>query len=164
MNPNGRPVKWTPEKKCEIVETICLEIAHGKSLKSLVDNDDLLPSYSSFMAWLIDSPEFLDKYQSAMSIRTDLRVDEITDISDQPPDTYRDVNGETRIDPAFVAWQKNRMDARKWEASKLKPKKYGDKVDMDLNHSGSVLGAGAKLTVELVDARASSEADADPNP
>jgi hypothetical protein len=27
--------------------------------------------------------------------------------------------------------QKNRMDARKWEASKLKPKKYGEKLNLE---------------------------------
>jgi hypothetical protein len=27
-----------------------------------------------------------------------------------------------------VTWQKNRVDARKWVAAKLKPKKYGERV------------------------------------
>jgi hypothetical protein len=37
-----------------------------------------------------------------------------------------------RLDSAFLAWQKNRIDARKWTAMKLKPKKYGEK----LTHAG----------------------------
>jgi hypothetical protein len=64
-------------------------------------------------------------------ISNKIRAEEITDIADEAPQTYRDVNGEIRIDPAFVAKQKNRMDARKWEASKLKPKKYGEKLNLE---------------------------------
>ena len=35
---------------------------------------------------------------------------------------------EHKLDGAFLQWQKNRIDARKWTAMKLKPKKYGDKI------------------------------------
>ena len=35
---------------------------------------------------------------------------------------------EHKLDNAFLQWQKNRIDARKWTAMKLKPKKYGDKL------------------------------------
>jgi hypothetical protein len=34
------------------------------------------------------------------------------------------------LDGAFLQWQKNRIDARKWTAMKLKPKKYGDKLQV----------------------------------
>jgi hypothetical protein len=32
------------------------------------------------------------------------------------------------LDGAFLQWQKNRIDARKWTAMKLKPKKYGERL------------------------------------
>ena len=35
---------------------------------------------------------------------------------------------EHKLDNAFLQWQKNRIDARKWTAMKLKPKKYGERV------------------------------------
>ena len=38
-----------------------------------------------------------------------------------------DDKGISRTDSGWVTWQKNRIDARKWVASKLKPKKYGDR-------------------------------------
>ena len=44
-----------------------------------------------------------------------------------------DKNGELiRIEmhSAYIQWQKNRIDARKWVAAKLKPRKYGDKVQL----------------------------------
>lgn len=30
------------------------------------------------------------------------------------------------------------IDARKWYASKLAPKKYGDKLDLNANHTGTI--------------------------
>lgn len=41
-----------------------------------------------------------------------------------------DDKGVARIDSAWVAWQRNRVDARKWVASKLKPKAYGERVQV----------------------------------
>lgn len=127
----GRPIEWTGEAKEIAVTAICLGISTGKSLKSILDKDDSLPSYSSFMTWIGEDEKFLEKYRVAIDIRTEVRAEEITDIADAPPQTYIDANGATRIDPAFIAMQKNRMDARKWEASKLKPKKYGDKLNVE---------------------------------
>jgi hypothetical protein len=97
------------------------------------------------MTWIGQSAEFLEKYRVAIDIRTEVRAEEITDIADEPPQTYRDVNGAVRIDPAFVAMQKNRMDARKWEASKLKPKKYGDKLNVEATGKD-----GAPLAMPMV--------------
>jgi hypothetical protein len=42
------------------------------------------------------------------------------------------------VDAGWVAWQRNRVDTRKWLLSKLQPKKYGDKTTVDANLSGSV--------------------------
>ena len=38
---------------------------------------------------------------------------------------------EHKLDGAFLQWQKNRIDARKWTAMKLKPKKYGDRLGVE---------------------------------
>jgi hypothetical protein len=44
------------------------------------------------------------------------------EIADEMPPL--DANGRT--DSGWVTWQRNRVDDRKWVASKLKPKKYGE--------------------------------------
>ena len=54
------------------------------------------------------------------------------EIADEMPPM--DANGRT--DSGWVQWQRNRIDTRKWIAAKLKPKKYGDKVDV--NHGGGI--------------------------
>ena len=37
---------------------------------------------------------------------------------------------DIKIDSGYVAYQKQRIEARKWTAMKLKPKKYGDKLEL----------------------------------
>lgn len=41
-----------------------------------------------------------------------------------------DDKGVARIDSAWVQWQKNRVEARKWVAAKLKPKKWGERIQV----------------------------------
>ena len=37
---------------------------------------------------------------------------------------------DIKIDSGYVNYQRQRIDARKWTAMKLKPKKYGDKLEL----------------------------------
>jgi hypothetical protein len=39
-------------------------------------------------------------------------------------------HGLETVDTGWLQWQKQRIDSRKWCASKLKPKKYGDRVSL----------------------------------
>jgi hypothetical protein len=60
-------------------------------------------------------------------------ADEIIAIADEQPEIIAVTDKRTgeliehKLDGAFLQWQKNRIDARKWTAMKLKPKKYGDR-------------------------------------
>ena len=53
-----------------------------------------------------------------------------------------------KIDGGWVQLQRLKIDSKKWELSKLHPKKYGDRLELDNKHSGSVniisLGSGKK--------------------
>ena len=60
-------------------------------------------------------------------------ADEIVAIVDETPITTPVYNkdGEQidiKLDSAYVQWQRQRIDARKWTAAKLRPKKYGDRT------------------------------------
>jgi hypothetical protein len=65
-------------------------------------------------------------------------VDEILNIADEEPDYIIDANGMRRIDPASVNRIRARVDARKWVASKLRPKRYGDKIEVNGANGGPV--------------------------
>jgi hypothetical protein len=61
-------------------------------------------------------------------LQADLLAEECLDISD---DSRQDIrvteDGKTMIDGEFVARSRLRVDTRKWLASKLLPRQYGDK-------------------------------------
>lgn len=109
----GRPTSYTDA----IATEICERIAQGESLKHITDQDNM-PSRVTVHSWLLDDryKEFLNKYESAREMQADVYADEMDDIAhDQSIDTQR-----ARLI----------IDTRKWTSSKLKPKKYGDKLDM----------------------------------
>lgn len=64
-------------------------------------------------------------------MQADLIADEMIEIADNSKGDEKAFVGINRIHR-----DKLRIESRKWIASKLKPKKYGDKID--LNHSGDV--------------------------
>ena len=85
-----------------------------------------LPTQSTIYYWLLKYPHFSEQYAQAREDQADTLADEIIAIADEMPIETTDKDGNTRFDPAFIQWQRNRIDARKWTAMKLKPKKYGD--------------------------------------
>jgi hypothetical protein len=91
-----------------------------------------MPSHASVYLWLLQKPEFSDKYARARDEQAETLADEIIAIADEPPAEVTDDKGVSRTDSGWVTWQKTRMDARKWVASKLKPKKYGEKTTAEL--------------------------------
>jgi len=110
-NKGGRPSKYSEE----LAQEICDRIANGESLKHITDGSDM-PSRPTVHSWLLTMPEFLNKYEAAKAMQADVFADEMDDIAhNESIDTQR-----ARLI----------IDTRKWTASKLKPKKYGDKVDL----------------------------------
>lgn len=109
--PIGRPTKYTDE----LADLICERISNGESLKSITD-ESAMPSRVTVHAWLIKNQEFLNKYEAARDLQADVYADEMDVIAhDESIDTQR-----ARLI----------IDTRKWVSSKLKPKKYGDKMDV----------------------------------
>ena len=97
----------------EIGDAICDLIADGQSLRSICRRDDM-PTTSTVCRWLTLLPTFAEQYTRARELQADALADEITDIAD-------DKTGDPQRD-------RLRVDARKWVASKLKPKKYGERT------------------------------------
>lgn len=117
----GRPSLFTQE----MVDDICEKLASGRSLNSIC-TDDKMPCIASVLAWLAkaEKPEatelhkdFLDKYLRAREAQADVIFDECLDIIDSA--TVED-----------IAVKKERVNTRMRMAGKLKPKKYGDKLNI----------------------------------
>lgn len=107
----SRPSEYTQEK----ADTICGLLSDGMSLRSIC-RDESMPSVPTVFKWMRDYPEFLNQYARAKGESADAMTEDILEIAD---DKTEDANS-----------RRVRIDARKWIASKLKPKKYGDKLEL----------------------------------
>jgi hypothetical protein len=90
-----------------------------------------MPDQVVVYGWLGRQPEFAQMYARAREEQADTLADEIAALADEEPRMVVDDKGVARIDSAWVQWQKNRVEARlKWVAAKLKPKKWGERIQV----------------------------------
>lgn len=125
----GRPTSFSDE----IADEVCLRLSGGESLRSICADRSTMPSQQTVYTWMLRRPEFLEKYTRAREEQAETHADAIVAIADETPDTTpvfdKDGNQiDVKLDTAYIQWQKQRIEARKWTAMKLKPKKYGDRV------------------------------------
>lgn len=122
------------------VDAVCARIAQGESLVT-IGKDPTMPTRTTFMQWLLDNRgQIADKYARAREAQADYYAEQIIAISDEETATTKmegeDGPVEVVFDSTAVARNRLRVDARKWYASKVAPKKYGDK--QEVVHSGQV--------------------------
>jgi hypothetical protein len=123
------PVRYT----VALADEICERLSDGESLNAIC-KEDRFPSEASVRNWAIEDVDgFSSKYTRAREIQADVLVDEIIAIADEQAVCYTD--GGTAFDPD-VNRDRLRIDARKWFASKVLPKKYGEKIQTE--HTGTV--------------------------
>jgi hypothetical protein len=118
----------------QMADIICIRLSEGESLKEIVRSEGM-PDRATVYRWLLEQPQFCDMYTRAREEQADTLADEIIAIADESPEIneIRDKHGDVvdiKIDSGYVAYQKQRIEARKWTAMKLKPKKYGDKLEL----------------------------------
>lgn len=106
----------------DVMNTVCEAIASGKSLRSQLAEHNI--TNGSFFRAIEANSAWAEQYTRAREAQADTLADEIVDIAD-------DSAGDT--DPAS---RRLRVEARKWTAAKLRPKRWGDNVN--INHGGEV--------------------------
>lgn len=148
----GRPETWVSEKKTIAIKTIIQRICEGESLRSILLHADrnILPTMAVFLKWVSEDAELEKQYARAMSVRAESMFDEIIDISDE---TNADIeftdDGKMKIVGEAIQRSRLKIDARKWALSKMNPKKYGDKVDVDHTTKGEAINT---VTWNFIDA------------
>lgn len=106
------------------IEAVCERIGNCESLQSIADSVEV--SKGTLITWLAAYP---DQYARAREAQADKHAEDILAIADDGRnDTYKDDKGNTVVDHDVVARSRLRVDARKWLASKMAPKKYGEKI------------------------------------
>jgi|SRR5690349_8869255 len=130
----GRPTLYSQD----LADAICERLADGESLRAIC-SDDGMPNRATVFRWLGADEAFRDQYARAREEQAETLADEIVSIADEG-DTKSLIGGDDETivvyDATAVSRNRLRIDARKWVASKLKPKKYGDKVDV--THGGTL--------------------------
>jgi hypothetical protein len=115
--PAGRPTKYTPELGILICDYVS---SSTDGMRKMCRNNDSFPHVDTLMQWRFKYPEFSARYAQAKLIQADLLAEEILDIIDDV-DTLSDCVMKARA----------QVDTRKWLASKLLPKAYGDKIQSE---------------------------------
>ncbi len=122
----GRPTIYTER----LAARICAELACGKSLRSVCRADDM-PGLETVFSWLRSKPDFREQYAQAKSESADALVEEMIDIADDGTNDFIETEDGVKFNSEHVQRSRLRVDTRKWIASKLKPKKYGERLDMN---------------------------------
>lgn len=139
----GRHTEYT----AALGDEVCAWIAEGNSLLSWCKANDA--RYGTIMSYLSSQPTFADNYARAREDQAHKLAEEIIQIADDGlNDSYEDENGNKRTDQDVIARSRLRVDARKWYAGKLSPKKYGDYIRNDTALSGAVDVRSVSMTDE----------------
>lgn len=125
----GRPRKFTPE----LAERLCAIVATTNSgLRRIVEDNPELPCQETVYSWIRTNPEFLAQYARAKQLQLQVIEDDILGIADDGRNDWMTIDGKHVVNREAVQRSQLRIDARKWLMSKLLPKKYGEKLDMNL--------------------------------
>lgn len=126
--PVGRPSKYTDE----LGMTICEAIVSGKAIRQVCDEVEI--GVTTLFRWLDENEEFRQRYARSKDLQAELMADEIKSIADENPVCEVPTkSGDvfTSTDRGGVERNRLRVDSRKWIASKLLPKRYGDKLAVE---------------------------------
>ncbi|MGD0465323.1 MAG: hypothetical protein ABSA84_01315 [Gammaproteobacteria bacterium] len=123
----GRPTNYT----LAIVNEICTAIASSsKGIGRLCKDNSGWPNQDTIFTWLKIHSDFSEQYARAKRLQIEVLVDEIIEIADDSSqDSIINKQGQIICNNAKINRARLRIDTRKWIASKLAPKIYGDKID-----------------------------------
>lgn len=147
--PIGRGIPYSRE----VMDRIYARMAGGESIKDICDSADM-PNARTVREWIVKYPDEGPQYARARDLQAEAMADEILKISDDSTgDTYTVIeNGRevTKVDQENINRSRLRVDSRKWLLSKMSPRKYGDRVEVE--HSGTV-NTGMTVTVNVIPAK-----------
>lgn len=131
----GRPHVIDP---AEVWPQVLGYVASGDALSTALRRLNPAPSYTWAKVQLRENPDLQAAYRAAIEDRADTLADDIIALADSEPPAHLE-------GPALSAWVqqlKLRVHAREWTAAKLRPRVYGEKIDVSVQHTQiSVLAA-----------------------
>jgi hypothetical protein len=115
------------------------EVAHGKSLSQVLNDDQRHIDYNDFYRWIKKDPTRKQLFDEAQEMRTEFMAGEIIEIADAD-DTLEDVN-RSRL----------KIDTRKWLMGAHNRKKYGATTNIEMTGGISILAAIEAANARVID-------------
>jgi len=107
-----------------------------------------------------ENDDFRDQYARAREEQADKLFREIIEIADDASGDYVTTrDGQTIVDHENIQRSRLRVDARKWAAARLAPKKYGDHISHDV-HGSTTLNYQPAVLIKVGDGTATRFEDA----
>jgi hypothetical protein len=123
----------------ELADIICKRLSEGESLRAIC-RDDGMPTEATIRNWaMIDYHGFFAQYARAREIGYAVMAEELLELSDKPNIGTKEVSKATGLEITTgdnVDRTRLQIDTRKWLLSKMLPKIYGDKQQIE--HSGTL--------------------------
>ena len=134
----NRPIVFDAES---IWPKLLQYIASGASLTAALKRLNPSPSYWWAKDQLRRDPELRVRYTEACEDRADRLAEELLELADS--EIPQNLDGPARS--AFVQQLRLRVDARKWAAAKLRPRTYGDRLDVSVQETRISISAALAL-------------------
>jgi hypothetical protein len=138
----GRPSTYSADVAAEI----CRRLSTGETLKAIC-REDAFPPDATVRLWALNNVEgFAAQYAAARDLGLDAMADDLLEIADTPQDGVTTTDqewGTSEKRGDMLEHRKLRYDARKWYLSKLAPKRYGDRLNVEATVDVSVGAAMA---------------------
>jgi hypothetical protein len=132
-------MKYTAKQKQEIIDKVCELISEGNSLRSITRIDKSLPPRQTINQWIREDKNIASQYARATEERAVTIFEDILDIADNQQDDIVELeDGRQVVNHNVIQRDKLRVDSRKWMLSKMMPKKYGDKLEVDQSIKGTI--------------------------
>lgn len=144
--PGGRPTSYTQE----VADRICAELSLGSSIRTVCKPDDM-PAVKTIFNWFRTQPEFLQQYTRAKQESADAMAEDILDIADDGSNDWmiahrKDESEAWQLNGEHIQRSRLRIDTRKFLMAKMKPKVYGEKLDV--TSDGEKINPYANLSTE----------------
>ena len=108
----------------ELFDSICETLAtSSKGLNTVCKEHGI--SSKQFYQWVANDAQLGEMYARARDEQADFMADEIVELADNTDNDNKGINGSNAVQRDRL-----RIDARKWVAAKLKPRKYSERVDV----------------------------------
>ena len=131
----------------KVWEYILDQIANGRTLTSIVAEPDM-PSYAWCTFALRNDPQLKERYVEAVDSRVEFMFSEFIDLADSPIPEGLDGTAQS----AWVQQLKLKLWARTWVLSKLRPRTFGDRLDVSVSHTQiSITKALEQAEARLID-------------